>query len=100
VARHRHDPSYNKNNDNNNSNSSNNSSSSSRSDSGSLTKISSQLPRWTKTSICRPFLQRIQQILLGAKVPKQDWIRAFLFVIEDVTACNWITKNIVEPQLS
>jgi hypothetical protein len=74
--------------------------------SGSLNPIfqlvkSKLLPTWSKTSTCRTFLQRLDQILAGSGIAPTEWPGVFRYVMgDDTQAVEWITTNILDKNLS
>ena len=64
-----------------------------------LTKLVSILPKWNKKTVCRTFLQRVQQLLSSSGIPDTEWIRVFPFIVDDISSCDWISKNIIDKKL-
>ena len=62
-------------------------------------KLNSLLPKWRHTSVCRTFLQRITQILSTSGIDRSQWNLVFMYVVDDVTAAEWISDNIISKQL-
>ena len=65
-------------------------------------KIKSELPKFdVKTGDVRNYLKGLEMVFNDAKtIPSADWPRSFLFTINDLTAKEWITNNIINLKLN
>jgi hypothetical protein len=59
-----------------------------------------ELPKWSKTSVCRTFLQRITQLLSTSEIAQEHWPKLLVRVVEDVSSAEWISDNIIAKKLS
>lgn len=50
-----------------------------------LAKLASHLDKWSRQSVCRPFLQRIKQVLMVSRIPDQYWPDVFVHLVPDLT---------------
>ena len=65
-----------------------------------LLRFIPHLPKWSKESVCRPFLQRLHQLLSTSDIPSTQWPKVLVHVVSDVSASEWITKNILNNEMS
>lgn len=65
-----------------------------------ISKLATLMPKWTKDSVCRLFLQRVGQLLSTSDVPKTKWPIVLIHIVTDVMAAEWITLNIIDKGLS
>ena len=63
-----------------------------------LARLSQMLPKWSKHSVCRTFLERIEQVLSPSGLAEDVWPSIFMFVIEDVSAAKWVRQNILAKE--
>jgi len=52
----------------------------------SFDKVIRELPKWTKQSVCRTYLQRITQIMQTSGIDQKEWMHVFPVVVEEVSA--------------
>ena len=64
-----------------------------------LSRVASRLEKWGPRSLCRVFLQRIDQMLSISKIDKLYWTDVFVHVMPDVAESQWITDHILVPKL-
>ena len=65
-----------------------------------LMKIATQLPNWTKQSVCRTFLEKISLIMPNSGVPSIKWNLVFRHLLsDDIIALRWVTANIIDKDL-
>ena len=105
VARHARQPNINSNINNNNNNNNNNlvPVNPRPTSSSELLKIVSVIPKWSKGTSCRPFIQRLNNFLspLSVSFPETEWPHVFAYIItDDLPSSNWINTNIIEKKLS
>ena len=56
-------------------------------------------PTYTKSQACVPFIKQVEQRLVTNNVPKEEWYRSLMCVVDEPTWSDWVMLNIVEPKL-
>jgi RNase H-like domain found in reverse transcriptase/Integrase core domain/Integrase zinc binding domain/Reverse transcriptase (RNA-dependent DNA polymerase)/Chromo (CHRromatin Organisation MOdifier) domain len=65
-----------------------------------LSKVAKDLPKWSSTSVCRTFLDKIGLIMPSSGIDKAEWNKALPhLLIEHVAAAKWVQANIVDKNL-
>lgn len=60
-----------------------------------ISKLTNLLPRWTRDSVCRTFLDHIHEILTPLGLPSEEWIRVLPFLMDDAFARKWVSENLI-----
>lgn len=64
-----------------------------------LQRLASSVPKWTSKSVCRTFLQRIEQVMEISDIEPKHWAKVLVLAVQDVAAAEWIKTHIVQPGL-
>ena len=65
-----------------------------------LMKISTQLPKWNKQTVCRTFLEKVSLIMPNSGVPSEKWNLVFRHLLsDDISALRWVTANVIDKAL-
>jgi hypothetical protein len=65
-----------------------------------FSRLASLLDKWTSKSVCRPFLQRMKQLLSTSDIDPAHWPKLLMYVVTDVASAQWIADEIIDKGLS
>ena len=59
-------------------------------------KLKTELPKWSKTTTCRVFIQQLTRVLEDSGIPPENWYAVFSYVMEDENAAMWVRDHIIK----
>jgi len=65
-----------------------------------LIRLSSSIPKWTKSTVCHTYLSSLERLLSNHDIPVSEWYRVFAYVTSSDSEAEWIQTHIISPRLS